>query len=129
MRVQFNSSFQHCIVQNTCSHNHQHYVKSVQIRSFFWSVFSRIHTEYGEILRIQSECGKIRTRKSSVFGHFSRSFVVEKTNCRKRSCFSEIFLLLFTTSMLKLIVFYITWLTFLQLSRRNFRPASFLVRY
>ena len=31
----------------------------------FWSVFSRIRTEYGEILvclRIQSECGKIRTR-------------------------------------------------------------------
>ena len=40
-----------------------HYVESVQIRSFFWSVFSRIRTEYG----------KIRTRKNSVFGHFSRS--------------------------------------------------------
>ena len=35
-----------------------HCVKSVQIRSFFWSVFSPIRTEYGEIL---------------VFGHFSRS--------------------------------------------------------
>ena len=32
-----------------------HYVKSVQIRSFFWS-----------------ECGKIRTRKNSVLGHISR---------------------------------------------------------
>ena len=29
-----------------------HNVKNVQIRSFFWSVFSRISTEYGEILRI-----------------------------------------------------------------------------
>ena len=29
-----------------------HCVKSVQIRSFFWSVFSCIWTEYGEILRI-----------------------------------------------------------------------------
>ena len=28
-------------------------VKSVQIRSYFWSVFSCIRTEYGEILRIQ----------------------------------------------------------------------------
>ena len=29
----------------------------------FWSVFSRIPTEYGEALRIsQSECGKMRTR-------------------------------------------------------------------
>ena len=27
-----------------------HYVKSVQIRSFFWSVFSCIRTEYGELL-------------------------------------------------------------------------------
>ena len=29
-----------------------HCVKSVQMWSFFWSVFSRIRTEYGEILRI-----------------------------------------------------------------------------
>ena len=27
-------------------------MKSIQIRSFFWSVFSRIRTEYGEILGI-----------------------------------------------------------------------------
>ena len=53
--------------------NRMHCVKNVQIRSFFWSVFSRIRTEYGVSLRIQSECGKTRTRKNSVFGHFSRS--------------------------------------------------------
>ena len=35
-------------------------VKSVQIQSFFWSVFSRIQAKYG----------KIRTRKNSIFGHF-----------------------------------------------------------
>ena len=40
-----------------------HCVKSVQLRSFFWSVFSRIWTE----------CGKIRTRKNYIFGGFSRS--------------------------------------------------------
>ena len=40
-----------------------HYVKIVQMRSFFRFVFSRIWTEYG----------KKRTRKNSVFGHFSRS--------------------------------------------------------
>ena len=40
-----------------------HCVKSVQIRSFFCSVFSKIWTEYG----------KIRTRKNSVLGHFSRN--------------------------------------------------------
>ena len=50
-------------------------MKSIQIRSYFWSVFSSIRTEYGEILslRIQSEHRKIRTRNNSVFGHFSRS--------------------------------------------------------
>ena len=48
-------------------------VKSVQIRSFFWSVFSRIRTEYGKIRSIHSECGKIQNRKNCVFGQFSRS--------------------------------------------------------
>ena len=36
--------------------------KSVQIRSFFCSIFSRI----------QLKCGKIQTRKNFVFAHFSR---------------------------------------------------------
>ena len=56
------------------------YVKSVQIRTFFWPVFSLVPTEYGEgterygvSLRIWSECGRMRTRKNSVFAHFSRS--------------------------------------------------------
>ena len=39
--------------------NSQHCRKSVQIRSF--------------LFRIQFKCRKIRTRKNSVFGHFSRS--------------------------------------------------------
>ena len=46
-----------------------HCVKSDQIRSFFWSVFSSIWTEYGEILRIspysvrtRENAGKMRTR-------------------------------------------------------------------
>ena len=38
-------------------------MKSVQIRFYFWSVF----------FCIQSEYRKIRTRKNSVFGHFSHS--------------------------------------------------------
>ena len=40
-----------------------HCVKSVQIRSYFWSAFSCIWTEYR----------KIRTRNNPVFGHSSRS--------------------------------------------------------
>ena len=66
-----------------------HCVKNVQITSFFWSVFSHIWAESREIqsisafglnperyfvsLRIHSECGKIQTRKNSVFGHISHS--------------------------------------------------------
>ena len=52
-----------------------HCVKSVQIRSYFWSVFSCIRTEYIYYvnLHIQSEYREIRTRNNSVFGHFSRS--------------------------------------------------------
>ena len=40
-----------------------HCVKSVQMRSFFWPLFSCIQSEYR----------KIWIRKISVFGHFSRS--------------------------------------------------------
>ena len=40
--------------------NRTHCVKSVQIRSFFWYVFSRIRTEYEEILRISSYSFRMR---------------------------------------------------------------------
>ena len=49
--IYFNNSLHHC-------------VKIVQIRSFSWSVFSWNQSEYK----------KIRTRKNSVFGHFSWSY-------------------------------------------------------
>ena len=52
-------------------------VKRVRIRSYSSPHFPRIFPHSDWIrrvsLRIQSECGKIRTRKNSVFGHFSRS--------------------------------------------------------
>ena len=50
-------------------------------RENFWSVFSSIRTEYRDLrskLRIQSEYYKIRTRKNSVFEHFSNSVVSTK---------------------------------------------------
>ena len=50
-----------------------HCVKSAQIRSNFRSVFSAFGLNTKSIFRIHSECGKIRTRNYSVFGHFSRS--------------------------------------------------------
>ena len=46
--------------------------KSVQIRIYFWSVFSRIRTEYGEILRIW----KNTDQKNSEQSHFSRSVAI-----------------------------------------------------
>ena len=45
-----------------------HCVKSVQIRSFFWSIYSCVQSEYR----------KIRTRKNSAFGHFSRTCQISK---------------------------------------------------
>ena len=57
----------------------EHYVKSVQIRSYFWFVFSCIRTEYGDLRSTgikdtgKYEYRKIRTRNNSAFGHFSRS--------------------------------------------------------
>ena len=35
-------------------------MKSIQIRSYFWSAFSRIRTEYGEILRISPYSVRMR---------------------------------------------------------------------
>ena len=59
-----------------------HCVKNVQIRSFFWYLVS---------LRIQSECGKIWTRKSSVFGHLSRTVTYyTKETCQKHMLKSTI---------------------------------------
>ena len=50
----------------SCKQLSQHCVKSIQVRSYFWSVFSCIQSEYR----------KIRTRNNFVFGHFPRSAVL-----------------------------------------------------
>ena len=45
-----------------------HCVKSVQVRSFFWSVFSRIRTEYGAISYLSVFCpntGKCRPERTT----------------------------------------------------------------
>ena len=44
-----------------------------EISGPYFPVFGKNMEIYGVNLRIQSECSKIRTRKSSVFGYFSRS--------------------------------------------------------
>ena len=72
-----------------------HCVTSVQIRSYFWSLFSCIRTEYGDLGR--SEYRKIRTSNNSVFGHFSRSVCVLELHILNCNCayLSPINLLLF----------------------------------
>ena len=56
------------------SFHYTHCVKSVQIRSFFWSVFSCIRTEYGEILLISPYSVRMRKntdqKKLSIFDTF-----------------------------------------------------------
>ena len=53
---QFDRSQNKCMLSTTLGFpgdmSHAHCVKSLQIQSFFWSVFSRIRTEYGEIRSI-----------------------------------------------------------------------------
>ena len=52
------------------------FVKFVQIRSFFWPVFSRIRTEYREILRISPYSVRIREntdhKKGRIWAHFTQ---------------------------------------------------------
>ena len=51
-------------------------MKSVQIRSFFWSVFSCIRTEYRDLVRKFPHSVQIQQntdQKYPIFGHFSGS--------------------------------------------------------
>ena len=53
-----------------------HCVESVQILSFFWSVFSCIRTKYGDLLSKSPHSDRIQEnadQKILLFGHFSRS--------------------------------------------------------
>ena len=79
----------------------------VQIRSFFWSVFSRIRTEYRKryfaSLRIHSECGKIRTRKNYVFGHISHSVQSKQYFFNVPECLSVISFSIISNFFLSLI--------------------------
>ena len=60
-----------CIISIVRS-NSSHCMESVQIRSFSGPYFPAVGV--CEVsLCIQSECGKIRTRKNSVFGHISHT--------------------------------------------------------
>ena len=47
-----------------------HCMKCVQIWSFFWSVFSRIRTEYGNLLRKSLNGGKYGSEKTPYLDTF-----------------------------------------------------------
>ena len=47
--------------------------KKCPYSEFFWSVFSRIRTEYGGILRDTARIRENADQKNSEYGHFSRS--------------------------------------------------------
>ena len=52
-------------------------MRSVQIRSFFWSVFSRIRTEYGEILRgLFSPIGHFPTNHNTILVILAGLFLI-----------------------------------------------------
>ena len=55
---------------------HLHCIKIAQIRGFFWPVFSRIRTKYGNLRSKSMYSVRIREntdQKNSAFGHFPRS--------------------------------------------------------
>ena len=68
--------------------SNEHCAKCVRSRSFFWSVFSRIRTEYGEILRISPysvQSGKMWT-KNFEYGLFPSSVVTLSLSLYIFSC-------------------------------------------
>ena len=65
-----------CLMVFKCKFLSVYCLKSAQMRFFSDPYFPafRLNTErYSVPLRIQSECGKRRNRKNSLFGHFLRS--------------------------------------------------------
>ena len=61
-----------------------HYTKSVQIRSFLWSVFSCIRTKYGDLLSVFSlNTRKYGPEKNSIFGYFLRSVLLKSPTADK----------------------------------------------
>ena len=62
---------------------------------FFWSVFPRIQTEYGEIPQISPYSVRMRgntDQKNSEYGHFSRTVKLEGIFIRKKNLIIAIYL-------------------------------------
>ena len=74
-----------------------HCVKSVQIRSFFWSVFSHVRAEYGEVRSISPYSVRIREntdqKKLRIWTLFIQWFISNlfMTLCKTRFWFSILY--------------------------------------
>ena len=82
-------------------------MKSVQIRSFFWSVFSFIRTEYG----------KIRTKNNSVFGQFSH--IDKEKTYEKKEIITMLFQNQWTVFQYQNIIFNVSDLVHIKLGDRG----------
>ena len=61
-------------------------LKECPLSELFWSVFSRIRTEYGEILRIPPYSVRIQEntdQNNSEYGHFLRSLSLQTEQLQK----------------------------------------------
>ena len=83
--------------------NYNHCAKNVQIRSFFWSVFSRIWTEYGEIWSI-----------SPYSSPNAGKFGLEKTP------YLDIFLAVSANTIMKCLILYVIFCYFYLPQALNF---------
>ena len=82
-------------------------MKSVQIRSFFWSVFSFIRTEYG----------KIRTKNNSVFEQFSH--IDKEKTYEKKEIITMLFQNQWTVFQYQNIIFNVSDLVHIKLGDRG----------
>ena len=83
-----------------------------------------LNTErYSVSLHIQSECGKIRTRKNSVFGHFSRSDIQGKVSSNHWQWLYIVFPLYFCVSSVEPNVMYQipkgNWIEYLKTTNKS----------
>ena len=90
--IGFNGVKVHCAFLTKTENNR---VKGVQLRSFFWSVFFLLWTEYGNLRRNLRRMQENADQKNSVIGQFLRNVRMKETASNQhklfRGLFSDIF--------------------------------------
>ena len=94
----------------------------------YFPVFGLNTERYSEFLRIQSKCGKKRTRKCSLFGHFSHSimFIFSKVSGSWPSSLLEMNILMYFSKIIKTFFFvkYLSWFPLHLILRITKPPLS-----